>query len=80
MIMSAFVDSFHAGCKVLQRSRTRFLVYLQCVLIYWFSKKQGSVGTSMFGSEFIAMKQCTEYVRGLKCKLQMVGISCKGPC
>ena len=47
---------------------------------YWFSKKQGSVETSTFGSEFIAMKQCTEYVRGLKYKLQMMGISCDGPC
>ena len=26
------------------------------------------------------MKQCTEYVRGLKYKLQMMGISCERPC
>ena len=26
------------------------------------------------------MKQCTEYVRGLKYKLRMMGISCDGPC
>ena len=26
------------------------------------------------------MKQCTEYVRGLKYKLRMMGISCEGPC
>ena len=25
------------------------------------------------------MKQCTEYVRGLKYKLRMMGISCEGP-
>ena len=80
MIVSAFVDSDHAGCKVTRRSRTGFLVYLQCALVYWFSKKQGSVETSTFGSEFIAMKQYTEYVRGLKYKLRMMGISCEGPC
>ena len=80
MIMSAFVDSDHAVCKVLQRLRTQFFVYLQCALIYWFSKKQGSVETSTFGSKFIAMKQCTEYVRGLKYNLRMMGISCDGPC
>lgn len=34
----------------------------------------------MFGSECIPMKQCTEYVRGLRYKLQMMGISCDGPC
>jgi len=69
IIIGAFVDSDYAGCKVSQRLRTGFLVYLQCALIYWFSKKQGSIETSIFGSEFIAMKQCTEYVRGLKYKL-----------
>ena len=62
MIVSAFVDSDHAGCRVTRRLRTGFLVYLQCALVCWFSKKQGSVETSTFGSEFIAMKQCTEYV------------------
>ena len=63
--MSALVDSDHAGCKVTCWSRTGFPVYLQCAVIYWFSKKQTSVKTSSSGSEFVAMKQCTEYVRGL---------------
>ena len=44
--------------------------------IYWMSKKQTSVETSSFGSEFIAMKQCTEYIRGLRYKLRMMGIPC----
>ena len=43
------------------------------------SKKQNSVETSSFGSEFIAMKQCTEYIRGLRYKLRMMGIPCEGP-
>ena len=33
----------------------------------------------MFGSEFIAMKQCTEYVRELRYKLRMMGVLCIGP-
>jgi hypothetical protein len=47
--------------------------------IYWHSKKQNSVETSTFGSEFMAMKHCTEYVRGLRYKLRMMGIACPGP-
>ena len=43
------------------------------------SKKQTSVETSSFGSEFIAMKLCTEYVRGLRYKLRMMGIACEEP-
>ena len=65
MIMTAYVDSDHAGDCLTRRSRTGFLVYLNCALIYWLSKKQTSIETSSFGSEFVAMKQCTEYVRGL---------------
>ncbi len=43
--------------------------------IYYTSKKQEtSVETTSFGSEFIAMKTCCEYVRGLRYKLRMMGI------
>ena len=77
--MRAKVDADHAGDTVTRRSRTGFLVYLNCSPIYWSSKKQTSVESSSFGSEFIAMKQCCEYVCGLRYQLQMMGIPCKGP-
>ena len=35
--------------------------------------------TSTFGSEFMAMKHCTEYIRGLRFKLRMMGITINGP-
>jgi hypothetical protein len=72
--MRAFVDSDHAGDSVTRRSRTGFMIFLNSSPIYWFSKKQTSVETSTFGSEFIAMKQCCEYIRGLRYKLRMMGI------
>ena len=72
--MRAFVDSDHAGDTVTRRSRTGFLIFLNSAPIYWYSKKQGSVETSSFGAEFIAMKQCCEYIRGLRYKLRMMGI------
>ena len=34
---------------------------------------------SSFGAEFIAMKQCCEYLRGLRYKLRMLGIPVEGP-
>ena len=43
------------------------------------SKKQNSVETSTFGSEFMAMKYCTEYIRGLRFRLRMMGIPCEDP-
>ena len=72
--MRVFVDSDHAGDQVTRRSRTGFLVYLNNFLIYWTSKKQTTVETSSFGSEFMAMKHATEYIRGLRYKLRSMGI------
>jgi hypothetical protein len=34
---------------------------------------------SMFGSKFVAMKQATEYIRGLRYKLRMMGITVDKP-
>ena len=78
-IMSAMVDADHAADTTTRRSRTGFIVYLNSAPIYWMSKKQNSVESSSFGSEFTAMKQCTEYVRGLSYKLRMMGIPVIGP-
>ena len=77
--MRAFVDADHATDSMTRKSRTGFLVYLNSAPIFWTSKKQQGVETSSFGSEFTAMKQCTEYVRGLRYKLRMMGIPCEGP-
>jgi hypothetical protein len=78
-VIRAKVDADHAADTVTRRSRTGFLVYLNCALVCWTSKKQTSVETSSFGSEFVAMKQCCEYLRGLRYKLRMMGIPCEGP-
>ena len=77
--MQAFVDSDHAGDSVMRRSRSGFLIFLNSAPIYWFSKKQLGIETSSFGAEFIAMKQCCEYIRGLRCKLRMMGITIDAP-
>ena len=79
MIITVFVDADHAGDKVSRRSRTGFVVFLYGAPIYWMSKKQTSIETSTFGSEFVAMKQATEFVRGLQYCLRMMGIPVTNP-
>jgi hypothetical protein len=64
-VISSKVDADHASDSVTRRSRTGFLVWINSCLVYFLSKKQTSVETSSFGSEFVAMKQCCEYLRGL---------------
>jgi hypothetical protein len=45
----------------------------------WYSKRQNTVKSSTFGSEFIAMKTAIEQIEGLRCKLCMMGIPIEGP-
>ena len=55
------------------------MVWLNRALIYWSSKKQTSVESCSFGSEFVALKQCCKYICGLHYKLRMFGIPVEGP-
>jgi hypothetical protein len=74
-----FVDSDHAGDKLTRRSRTGFIIYLNSSPIVWYSKKQATIETSVFGAEFVAMKQGMEALRGLRYKLRMMGVEISGP-
>jgi len=81
--LTAFVDSDHAlmhGDTVTRRSRTGIFLFIQNAPIVWFSKKQTSVETSIFGSEFSAMKTAVEMVEGLRYKLRMMGVPIDRPC
>ena len=51
-----FVDSNHAGSKWTRRSRTKFMIYMNILLVNWYSKKQSIIESSVFGAEFVAMK------------------------
>ena len=50
-------------------------MYVSTTLVQWLSKKQSAVETSVFGAEFVFMKQCIDALRGLKYVLRMMGIS-----
>ena len=78
-VMRAKVDADHAADTVMRRSRTGFLAYLNSGPVYWLSKKQTGIESSSFGSEFIVMKQCCEYIRGLRYRLRIMGILVVGP-
>jgi len=78
--LTAFVDSGHAGDTVTRRSRTVIFLYIQNAPIVWFSKKQTSIETSSFGSEFSPMKTAVEMVEGLRYKLRMMEVPIDGPC
>jgi hypothetical protein len=74
-----FVDSDHAGEPFTRRSRTGFVIYLNMAPIVWFSKRHPTVVSSVFGAEFVAMKNGIENTRGLRYKLRMMGVAIGGP-
>ena len=76
---TCFVDSDHAGDAVSRRSRTGVLIFCNRAPIIFYSKKQGSIETSSFGSELTAMKTAVELVDGLRYKLRMMGCPLDGP-
>ncbi len=45
----------------------------------WYSKRQNTVETSTFGSEYIATRIAVELIEGLRYKLRMLGIPIEGP-
>ena len=80
VVMRCFVDADHAGNKLTCRSRSRFIILLNMAPIYYCSKRQNTVDTSIFGWGFVEMKLVCEYIRGLRYKLRMMGIPFSGPC
>ena len=77
--INCFVDSDHAGNVVTRRSQTGILVYLNMAPIFWYSKKQNTVESSTFSSEFVALRIASEKVISLRYKLRMFGIPIDGP-
>ena len=72
--VTAYVDASHAANKVTRKSHTGYLIFVNRAPIHWYSKRQQTVESSAFSSEFIAMKTCVEAIRGLRYKLRMFGI------
>mmetsp|Transcript_6957 Transcript_6957/g.15349 ORF Transcript_6957/g.15349 Transcript_6957/m.15349 type:complete len:138 (-) Transcript_6957:553-966(-) len=55
VVMSCFVDANHAGNKVTRRSHTGIVIFLNRAIIQIYSKRQNTVESSTFGSEFVEM-------------------------
>ena len=71
---TAYVDASHAANKVTRRSHTGYIIFVNRAPIIWFSKRQNTVESSTFSSEFIALKTCMEHIVALRYKLRMFGV------
>jgi hypothetical protein len=78
VVTSCFVDSDHAGCRLTRRSHTGVIIFVNNSPILWHSKRQNTVESSMFGSEFVALRMAVDMIEGLRYKLRMMGIPLDG--
>ena len=74
LVTTAFVDASYAANKVTRRSHSGHILFVNRAPVKWMSKRQQTVETSAFSSEFIAMKHCIEDIEQLRFKLRMFGI------
>ena len=73
-VTAAFVDASHAADKVTQRSHSGHILLVSRAPVKWHGKRQTTVETSAFSSEFVAMECCIEDIEHLRFKLRMFGI------
>ena len=52
---------------------------MNIAIAQWFSKKQSTAETSVFGAEFGVIKQGIDALRGLRYKQRMMGILISSP-
>jgi uncharacterized small protein (DUF1192 family) len=72
--MTTFVDANLMHCKVTGKSATGVLHLVNQTPVEWFSRKQQTVETATYGSEFVAARQATEQIIDLRFTLRSMGV------
>ena len=68
------MDSNHGHDLVTGKSITGLIMFVGRTLILWYSKRQGSVQTSTFSEEFIALKKGVEEAITIQYYLKSMGV------
>jgi len=77
--VNIYCDAAHATCLATRRSTTGILIFLNGAPIKWYSKRQNTVESSTFGSEFVSLKIAMEMNCAMRYKLRMMGVPIDGP-
>jgi hypothetical protein len=76
--MTTFVDANLYHDLVTGKSVSGILHLFNKTVIDWYSKKQGTVETATYGSEFIAARTAMEQIIDLCIELRYLGVPIKG--
>ena len=75
--ITAFVDSDQAHDRTTRRSITGLLILTGRTPVFFSSKCQGVIATSMYGAEFCAMRSAVEEVQAVRYILCCLGVKVK---
>jgi hypothetical protein len=78
VVLGSYVDANLYHDLLTGRSVTGILHFLNQTPIDWFSKKQSTVETATYGSEFVAARICTEQIIDLRLTLRYLGVPIAG--
>jgi hypothetical protein len=76
--LTHYVDANLYHCMLTGRSVTGVLHLLNQCPIDWYSKKQATVETATYGSEFVAARTCVEQILDLRSTLRYLGVPIRG--
>jgi hypothetical protein len=79
VICTSYVDANLYHDLITGRSVTGILHFFNQTPIDWYSKKQATVETATYGSEFVAARTATEQIIANRNSLRYLGIQVKGP-
>ena len=78
VVMTTFVDANLYHDLVNGKSVTGILHLFNKTVIDWYSKKQSTVETATYGSEFVAARTAMEQIIDLRLQLRYLGVTIKG--
>jgi transposase InsO family protein len=78
VILTHYVDANLFHCMLTGRSVTGILHLINGTPIDAFSKKQSTVETATYGSEFVAARTCVEQIMDLRFTLRYLGVPIQG--
>ena len=72
--MTTFVDANLMFCKTTGKAATGILHLVNQTPVDWFSRKQPTVKTATYGSEFVAAREATDQIIDLRYTLRSMGV------
>ena len=78
VVLTSYVDANLYHDMVTGRSVTGVLHFINQTPVEWYSKKQPTVETATYGSEFVAAKTACQQIMGMRISLRYLGVKIRG--